>query len=100
MLTSQSNAMAGAGEGPMADGIERILCISTYEKGQDFLRQCADMGVRATLITLDKHKNGDWPRESLEDIVTISETLNARADYEHGLLDVAGAQLRPHCGAG
>jgi biotin carboxylase len=57
----------------MNDNAERILCISTYEKGQDFLRQCADMGVNATLLTLEKHRNGDWPHEALEDLATMSE---------------------------
>lgn len=57
----------------MTNPVERILCISTYEKGQDFLRQCADMGVKPTLLTLEKHKNGDWPREALEDLVTMPE---------------------------
>jgi biotin carboxylase len=57
----------------MNDNAERILCISTYEKGQDFLRQCSDMGVNATLLTLEKHRNGDWPHEALEDLATMSE---------------------------
>jgi biotin carboxylase len=59
----------------MAGKIERILCISSYEKGQDFLRQCADMGVRPTLLTVEKHRHGDWPRESLEDLATMPENL-------------------------
>ena len=59
----------------MSDHAERILCISTYEKGQDFLRQCADMGVKTTLLTLEKHGDGDWPREALEGLVTMPEGL-------------------------
>ena len=59
----------------MSEAVERILCISTYEKGQDFLRQCAGMGVRTVLLTLDKHKLGDWPCESIEEIVTMPEGL-------------------------
>lgn len=59
----------------MAEAIERILCISTYEKGQDFLRQCADMGVRPTLLTIEKHRNGAWPRECLEDLALMPEEL-------------------------
>ena len=38
----------------MSDTTERFLCIASYEKGQDFLHQCAQMGVRPTLLTLDK----------------------------------------------
>jgi biotin carboxylase len=59
----------------MAKAIERILCISSYEKGQDFLRQCADMGVRPTLLTTEKHRHGDWPRECLEDLALMPEEL-------------------------
>lgn len=58
----------------MAD--EKFLCISTYEKGQDFLRQCAEMGVRTTLLTIEKHRHGNWPREALEDLVAMPENLS------------------------
>src|ERR1700758_4158190 len=59
----------------MAKAMERILCISTYEKGQDFIRQCADMGVRPTLLTVEKLRNAAWPRECLEDVALMPETL-------------------------
>lgn len=52
----------------MADLSQRFLCISSYEKGQDFMRQCAEMGVRPTLITVEKLGDAPWPREILEDI--------------------------------
>jgi len=48
---------------------ERILCLTTYEKGQSFMRQCAAMGCKVLLLTLEKHRNGDWPRDILEEIV-------------------------------
>lgn len=59
----------------MSDGNERILCISTYEKGQDFLRQCAAMGVRTTMLTVEKHRHGDWPREVLEEFAVMPDGL-------------------------
>jgi len=46
---------------------DRILCLTTYEKGQAFMRQCAAMGCRVVLLTTDKHKNGDWPWDILEE---------------------------------
>ena len=55
----------------MGDATQRILCISTYEKGQDFIRQCAEMGVRPTLLTVEKLRDADWPREALEDIALL-----------------------------
>ncbi|MFZ0744363.1 MAG: ATP-grasp domain-containing protein [Terracidiphilus sp.] len=60
----------------MADTIRRILCISSYEKGQDFMRQCAEMGVRPTLLTVDKLRDADWPREALEELVTMPAGLS------------------------
>src|ERR1035441_9740775 len=63
-------------EGSMDDGIERVLCLASYEKGHDFLRQCAEMGVRPTLLTLDKLKDADWPREALEEMATMPAGLN------------------------
>jgi biotin carboxylase len=59
----------------MAGRMERFLCISTYEKGQDFLRQCAEMGVKPTLLTIEKLRDGDWPLDALEDLVTMPENL-------------------------
>jgi hypothetical protein len=60
----------------MLDETERFLCIASYEKGQDFLRQCAQLGVRPTLLTLEKLREGDWPRESLEGLSTMPSGLN------------------------
>jgi biotin carboxylase len=60
----------------MAEAIERFLCIASYEMGQDFMRQCAELGVKPTLLTLDKLRDADWPREELEEVVTMPPGLN------------------------
>jgi biotin carboxylase len=44
-----------------------LLCITTYEKGQDFMRECKRLGCRVFLLTGEKLRNANWPRESLED---------------------------------
>jgi len=59
----------------MGDRTERFLCIASYEKGQDFLRQCADLGVKATLLTVDKLRDADWPREAVEEVATMPAGL-------------------------
>ena len=59
----------------MADQIQRFLCLASYEKGHDFLRQCAEMGVRLTLLTLDMLRDADWPRDVLEELVTMPSGL-------------------------
>ena len=48
----------------MINATERFLCIASYEKGHDFLRQCAEMGVKPTLLTVDKLRDAPWPREA------------------------------------
>jgi biotin carboxylase len=52
-----------------------ILCISTYEKGQPFLREVARLGVNVVLLTVDKLEHADWPRESISKLVTMPENL-------------------------
>ena len=53
----------------------RILCLTSYEKGHAFMRECAALGCRVLLLTLEKHRNGDWPREILDEVVTMPEGL-------------------------
>jgi biotin carboxylase len=60
----------------MVDTMQRFLCIASYEKGQDFLRQCAEMGVRPTLLTVDELRDRAWPREALEDLATVPAELS------------------------
>src|ERR1700761_13039 len=62
-------------ENSMSPSSERFLCISSYEKGQDFLRQLAELGIQPTLLTVDKHRDGDWPREILEELTTMPTGL-------------------------
>src|SRR5271165_3273475 len=54
---------------------ERILCMTTYEKGQAFMRQCAAMGCRVLLLTIEKHRDADWPHDSLDEVVYMPEGL-------------------------
>jgi biotin carboxylase len=44
-----------------------FLCITTYEKGQEFMRECKRQGCRVLLLTAEKLRHADWPRESLDD---------------------------------
>ena len=52
-----------------------ILCISTYEKGQRFLKEAARLGANVLLLTVDKLEHADWPRESLTEFITMPENL-------------------------
>lgn len=56
----------------------KILCISTYEKGQAFLSEAARLGCAVTLLTVEKLAHGDWPWESLAALHTMPEELTAQ----------------------
>ena len=62
----------------MSEGSNRkpaLLAISTYEKGQAFLREAALLGCDVTLLTVDKLRDADWPRDSLARFETMPENL-------------------------
>jgi biotin carboxylase len=52
-----------------------ILCVSSYEKGQEFLRTCKRIGCRVLLLTVEKLRNGDWPREAIDEMFFMPEEL-------------------------
>jgi len=48
-----------------------IICLATYYKGADFIRECKAHGCRVILITKEKMLKEDWPRESLDDLFAV-----------------------------
>jgi biotin carboxylase len=52
-----------------------LLCITTYEKGQDFMRECKRQGCKVLLLTAEKLRDADWPRESLDDTFYLPAEL-------------------------
>jgi biotin carboxylase len=64
---------------------ETILCLSSYEKGQDFIRECAESGARTILLTVDKLRDADWPR----DVLAYTYTMPSFDEHAHVLNAVA-----------
>jgi len=60
-----------------------FLCITTYEKGQEFMRECKRQGCRVILLTAEKLRDADWPRESLDDTFYLPAEI--------ALADIVGA---------
>lgn len=58
------------------DTMERFLCIAGSARGHQFLRQCAELGVRPTLLTLDGLRDAAWPQEVVEDLATMPAGLS------------------------
>jgi biotin carboxylase len=52
-----------------------ILCISSYEKGHEFLRTAKQQGCRVLLLTIEKLRDANWPRESVDEFFYMPEEL-------------------------
>lgn len=50
-----------------------ILCISSFEKGAEFLRECGRLGCRTLLLTLESLAEAPWPRESIDDVFLMPD---------------------------
>jgi biotin carboxylase len=48
-----------------------IVCIATYFKGADFMRECKALGHNVVLVTKEKMLHEDWPREVLDDVIAV-----------------------------
>lgn len=53
-----------------------ILCVSSYEKGQEFLRTCKKLGCTVFLLTVEKLRNADWPRDAIDEMFFMPEELS------------------------
>lgn len=59
----------------MAERPLTILCVTSYEKGQEFLRTCRQLGCRVLLLTVEKLRNANWPREAIDEMFFMPEEL-------------------------
>jgi biotin carboxylase len=54
-----------------------ILCLSSYEKGHDFIREAKRQGWRVIFMTSEEMRDADWPRESIDEFF-VMPTLTVR----------------------
>ncbi|MEK9138376.1 MAG: ATPase, partial [Bacteroidota bacterium] len=50
-----------------------ILCLASFHKGHDFLRQCRKEGCRVVLLTSKSLEQAEWPTESIDQIFYIPD---------------------------
>jgi biotin carboxylase len=50
-----------------------VLCLASFEKGQEFMRECKRLGCRVLLVTLEKLRDADWPREAVDEFFYMPE---------------------------
>jgi biotin carboxylase len=48
-----------------------VICLATYFKGADFIKECKAHGCHVILVTKEKMLSEDWPRESLDDLIAV-----------------------------
>ena len=63
-----------------------IFCIATYRKGDEFLRECRRQGCRVLLLTDDKLRDSDWPRDAIDGFFYITRDMtpeNIRKGIAH-----------------
>jgi len=68
-----------------------ILCLASYEKGAEFMRECKRRGCRVLLLTLESLAKADWPRESIDNIFYMPSISN-REDIIKGVSYLARTQ--------
>lgn len=56
-----------------------ILCMTSYEKGQEFIREAKRQGWRVLLLTVERLKDADWPRDHIDEIFIMPALTN----HEH-----------------
>ena len=50
-----------------------LLCLASYHKGFEFLREAKRQGCRVLLVTSESLRDAEWPRESLDDIFFVPD---------------------------
>ena len=60
-----------------------LLCIATYLKGDEFLRECQRQGCRVLLLTEEKLRDADWPREAIDAFYYVRRDM-PHADIRKG----------------
>lgn len=65
-----------------------ILCIASFFKGNDFIRECRRQGARVALLTREKLLNEQWARDAIDDLVAIPGRSSVAA-YLMAATDIA-----------
>jgi biotin carboxylase len=52
-----------------------ILVVSSFEKGQEFIRTCKALGCTVLLLTVEKLRHADWPFNCISEVFTMPEEL-------------------------
>ncbi len=65
-----------------------IVCLASFFKGVDFLRECRQQGARVLLITKAKWQYEDWPHDSLAELILLPQDAGPD-DFLHTVTQLA-----------
>jgi len=68
-----------------------VLCLASYFKGGDFLRQCRAQGCRVILLVREKVRDEAWPHDSIDVLLTVPNQATPEA-FVHAASGLARTQ--------
>ncbi len=73
-----------------------FLCVSSYFKGEDFLRACKAEGNKVYLVTADKLRNEPWPWESIDEVFYMPEIDSSEWNMDNLIKSIAYRMRNEH----
>ncbi len=68
-----------------------VVCLASFYKGGEFLRECKRQGARVVLVTKEKWRYEDWPHDSLDEFVVLPHEATTD-DIIHTVAHLARSQ--------
>jgi biotin carboxylase len=69
-----------------------ILCITSYEKGLEFIRACKHQGAYVILLTVTELEHANWPRESIDEVFYMPD-LSKKDEVIRGISFLARTRI-------
>jgi hypothetical protein len=73
---------------PTASNPLTILCLASYEKGAEFLRECKRQNCRVLLLTSKSIGADPWPKESIDELFLMHD-VNKHWELDHVIKSVS-----------
>jgi len=68
-----------------------LLCLASFEKGADFLRESKRQGARVLFLTVEKLREAPWPWDSIDEVFYMPDFAD-REDVVHGVSYLARSE--------
>ncbi len=65
-----------------------VFCLASYFKGNDFLRECKELGHRVFLLTRESKLAEDWARDCLDGVIPVPDDGHI-SSYLHAAIEAA-----------